>query len=124
MCDKTLRKGGFCGEGLLGTSVVAVKSHSQSMQWDRRRNSERDFDKAIFLIRNPFDASIAEWHRLRTSYVATGRAGSSHVWYVSSQSYFGKEFMCTCNGLHVDNVIHSTKNSPNPAWHNNNIVHV
>ena len=84
----------MCGEGLGGTNVVAVKTHLTTLKWDKHSKTDpnkRPFDKAIFIIRNPFNANIAEWHRQKTEHVQ-GQAGSNHIWYVSSHAYFGKEF--------------------------------
>ena len=92
-CDRTLREGGLCGEGLRGTSVVAVKTHDTSLQWrgGKQGDSSRPmFDKAIFLIRNPFRANIAEWNRQMSKKHASDQVGSSHIKYVTSKAFFGK----------------------------------
>lgn len=54
-------------------------------------SSRPQFDKAIFLIRNPFRANIAEWNRQMSKKYASNQTGSSHVKYVSSKAFFGKE---------------------------------
>ena len=92
-CDRTLREGGFCGEGLRGTNLIAVKTHDSSLAWrggGRAEPTRPVFDKAIFLIRNPFRANIAEWNRQISRKYASEQSGSSHVKYVSSPAFFGK----------------------------------
>ena len=98
-CDRTLREGGFCGEGLRGSSLVAVKTHDSSLQWrgdTHVSDSSRPmFDKAIFLIRNPFRANIAEWNRQMSKKYASDQTGSSHVKYVSNKAFFGEISSCS-----------------------------
>ena len=92
-CDRTLREGGFCGEGLRGTNLVAVKTHDSFLHWrgGKQVDSSRPmFDKAIFLIRNPFQANIAEWNRQMSKKHASDQVGSSHIKYVTSEAFFGK----------------------------------
>ena len=98
-CDRTLREGGFCGEGLRGSSLVAVKTHSTSLQWrggKRTDPSKPAFDRAIFLIRNPFRANIAEWNRQMSKKHASDQTGSSHVKYVSNKAFFGECYIIHC----------------------------
>ena len=40
----------------------------------------------MILIRNPFDALVAEWNRQQTS--------GNHTGVVESDSYFGNKFTC------------------------------
>ena len=92
-CDATLFEGGFCGEGLQGTNLLAVKIHGVAPQWRRGKvdNSHKFwFDKVIFLIRNPFRANIAEFNRRMSKKCASDQIGSSHVKYVTSKGFFGK----------------------------------
>ena len=93
-CDRSLREGGFCGEGLRGSNLMVVKTHDSSLSWrggNRKDTTRPVFDKAIFLIRNPFRAIIAEWNRQLSRKYAAGQQGSSHVKYVSSPSFFGED---------------------------------
>ena len=87
-CDTTLVEGGFCGESLRGTNVVAVKTHNVNLQW--KEGNKFKFDKAVFLIRNPFRANIAEWNRQMSGTHSTNQTGSSHVKYITSKAFFGK----------------------------------
>ena len=86
-CDDELKEGGFCGEGLQGSNLIVVKTHDSSLSWrggNRKDNTTPVFDKAIFLIRNPFNAMIAEWNRQQSMKYAVGQNGSTHAKYVSS----------------------------------------
>ena len=93
-CDPSLFKGGFCGEGLKGTNLVAVKIHDVVLQWNGFRQivftKKPRFDKVIFLIRNPFQANIAEWNRQMSEKHASNQTGSNHVKYITSKAFFGK----------------------------------
>jgi hypothetical protein len=92
-CDPALFEGGFCGEGMQGTSLVAVKIHDSSLQWKGGKVVKPHkpvFDKAIFLIRNPFQANIAEWNRQMSEKHAPNQTGSNHVKYVTNKTFFGE----------------------------------
>ena len=94
-CDKTLRAEGFCGEGLRSGALLVVKTHDSSLQWkgERYKTVKTDrpfFDAAIFLIRSPFRAAIAEWNREVSNLFARNQNGSSHVKYVDKPQFFGK----------------------------------
>ena len=92
-CDPSLVEGGFCGEGLRGTNLLAVKTHDVSLQWKgcKVANSHKPmFDKAIYLLRNPFLANIAEWNRQLSNKHASTNARNAHVNYVTSRDFFGK----------------------------------
>ena len=74
--------------------MLAVKTHESSVQWRGGRKidtSKPEFDKVIFLIRNPFKANIAEWNRQISKKYASDQTGSSHVKYVSNEAFFGEE---------------------------------
>ena len=93
-CDRSLREGGFCGEGLRGSNLIVVKTHDSSLSWrggNRKDNTRPVFDKAIFLIRNPFGAIIAEWNRQLSRKYASGQQGNSHTKYISNPSFFGED---------------------------------
>ena len=93
LCDPALFEGGFCGEGMQGTNLVAVKIHDSSLQWKGGKvvkSHKPVFDKAIFLIRDPFQAHIAEWNREISEKHAPNQTGSNHVKYVTNKTFFGK----------------------------------
>ena len=94
-CDKTLRAEGFCGEGLRSGALLVVKTHDSSLQWkgERYKTVKADrpfFDAAIFLIRSPFRAAIAEWNREVSNLFARNQNGSNHVKYVDKPQFFGE----------------------------------
>ena len=94
-CDKTLRAEGFCGEGLRSGALLVVKTHDSSLQWkgEHYKTVKADrpfFDAAIFLIRSPFRAAIAEWNREVSNLFARNQNGSNHVKYVDKPQFFGE----------------------------------
>ena len=73
-CDVDLRAQGFVGEGVRGASVVAVKSHDSSAPWEASSACDGHADRfcygsAILLVRNPYDAFVAEWNRQLTEHL-------------------------------------------------------
>lgn len=71
-CDPNLRASQFCGEGLHGTRVLVVKNHDPTIRWrgevlpkrpDLSENNKPEFDAAIFVHRDPYDAMVAERNR-------------------------------------------------------------
>ena len=90
-CDEELKEGGFCAESLVGSNLIVVKTHESSLSWrGGKRTTMPVFDQAIFLIRNPFSAIIAEWSRQQSMKYAVGQNGSIHVKYLSSR-FFGED---------------------------------
>ena len=70
-CDPNLRATHFCAEGLHDRTLV-VKNHDPIIRWrgeippktlDYSENNKPEFDAAIFIHRNPYDAMIAEHNR-------------------------------------------------------------
>ena len=95
-CDKTLRAGGMCGEGVR-EGVLTVKTHDTRLQWTNvayRNGTWSDtrpfFDAAIVLVRSPYRALIAEWNRQKAYRFSSSQTGSSHVKYLESSKYFCK----------------------------------
>ena len=66
-CDASLRSQSFIGEGLQSGSVLVVKTHGSAAMWlgSHLRRSKRKayFGSAIFIVRNPLNALVAEWNR-------------------------------------------------------------
>ena len=81
-CDMDLRAQGFVGEGVWGASVIAVKSHDSSSPWEGascESNGRFCYGAAIMLVRNPYDAFVAEWNRQVTEHILKpGRAKHQH----------------------------------------------
>lgn len=79
-CDKSLRRGGFPGEGVRSGSVLVVKTHKWKSRNRRLRfysNMTEHFSAAIFIVRSPFHALVSERHR-KTSLQHTDVIGSNH----------------------------------------------
>ncbi len=92
VCDVSLRASGFIGEFADSSSLLVVKTHQPYPRWarDTRHYEEEMFNKAVVLVRNPFHALVAEWHRR----VANGLMAStvnvhSHVARAGPE-WFGK----------------------------------
>ena len=73
-CDRDLRRKGFPGEGVKGSIVLVVKSHSHEFL----------YHSVVFLVRNPFNALVSEWQR---------QLGKSHTGVIEP-SHFGKKKAC------------------------------
>ena len=77
-CDHALRNGGLIGEYVKTGRVLVVKTHTSDYQWmnvkaEKRNNDDALYSSAILLIRNPFDAFIAEWNRLNAFSAYSGK---------------------------------------------------
>lgn len=70
-CDVSLRSSGFTGESVREGSVLVVKTHENYPSWTGSaeisykltKKSQEKFGSAVFLIRNPLNALVAEWNR-------------------------------------------------------------
>ena len=76
--DQTLLVNGFPGEGVSDGSVVVVKTHEYN---------RRNFDKAILVVRDPYDAILAEFNR---------RSGG-HVGHARPKAFKSKEWPSMVN---------------------------
>ena len=78
-CDTTLRKSGFPGESLRSGITLVVKTHQTDPRWTgikydpsapfkyfQRLDHVPIYSAAILIVRNPFDALVAEWNREMT----------------------------------------------------------
>ena len=100
-CDGIMRSRGYVGESLKGGKVLVVKTHSLMPKWKGADNTkaltaDSSYGSAVFILRNPFNAAIAEWNR-RTAQKTLGKNNSSIVperhTYVVPQELFSKQ--CT-----------------------------
>ena len=71
-CDPNLRATHFCGEGSHSSRTLVVKNHDPTIRWRGEvlpkgmglsENNKPEFDGAIFVHRDPFDAIVAEHNR-------------------------------------------------------------
>lgn len=65
--DKVLKIMGFPGENIQNSSVLVVKTH------DYGRNETQKYQRAILILRNPKDALLAEFNRLRGGHIGFAR---------------------------------------------------
>ncbi len=71
VCDASLRARGFAGENIQSGSVLVVKTHRWAPWWTgepkpeglENPHKEASYTAAIVLLRNPFNALVAEWNR-------------------------------------------------------------
>ena len=66
-CDISLRTRGFVGEYIRGGAVLVVKTHKYKPQWIQMKKLDKDdglYESGILIVRNPFDAMVAEWNRI------------------------------------------------------------
>lgn len=61
-CDLVLKASGMLGEGVRSSNVLVVKTHDPSDLIET--TPQRRFKAAVVLMRNPFDAILAEYHRM------------------------------------------------------------
>lgn len=61
-CDISMRVKGFAGENIQSGAVLLVKTHAEP-HWSHRTSKSVHFGSAVFLVRNPLDAFVAEWNR-------------------------------------------------------------
>jgi hypothetical protein len=68
-CDPILRAKQFCAEGIRSNTLV-VKNHDAKIRWLNEKLSvnssdfvKPSFSSAIFVHRDPYEATIAEWNR-------------------------------------------------------------
>ena len=64
-CDISMRVKGFAGENIVSGAVLVVKTHGFPSWKGKKGHSGGGvrFDSAVFLVRNPLDAVVAEWNR-------------------------------------------------------------
>ena len=95
-CDVTLRKRGFPGERIASGNVLVVKTHQTDPWWTgidytnvnhtyfSKRSHVPFYSSGIFIVRNPFDAIIAERNRETNKDVA-----ENHIVHLGIEE-FGK----------------------------------
>ena len=95
-CDKYLRVT-FPGELVVSGSVVAIKTHypnSRVLPMDVRLVLKKElYDKAIVLVRNPFDALLSEANRKWNS----KKGLNHHVGLADEDNFIGKRMLSMCN---------------------------
>ncbi len=104
-CDMSLRADGMVGEYVQSGAVLVVKTHGSVARWLQgtqiKANGGRTyFGSAIFIIRNPLDAFVAEWNRkVANNFKGRTVTLQSHVKSAGKQ-WFGK-FHCTVKDVQL-----------------------
>lgn len=98
-CDVTLRKRGFPGERIANGTVLVVKTHQTDPWWTgidytnvnhtyfSKRSHVPFYSSGIFIVRNPFDAIIAERNRKANEGIA-----ENHIADLAKEE-FGKQIL-------------------------------
>ena len=102
-CDRNMRMQGFIGEGIVSGKVLVVKTHLAPAQWIGTVNNiswEGTYGSAVFLIRNPAMALIAEWNRRVTNRLIKekkmNKTAEPHT-YAVSEDHFGMSTVASLN---------------------------
>lgn len=97
-CDETL-KAVFPGEYIVSSNVLIVKTHhpdTANLPPEMAQTlKQTSFDKAIVIVRNPFDALISEWNRrwnINSKY-------ESHLGIAKESAFIGKQDDMQCRYL-------------------------
>ena len=103
-CDYVMRREGFIGETIKSGSVLVIKTHTVTPQWygveyAHPIRDEPYYGSAVYILRNPYKALIAEWNRRATNGIIKKKHlphNDSHT-NVVPKEYWGKSlcFMCT-----------------------------
>ena len=95
--DPSLQESGF-GEGITNQSVLVIKTHNVGIT----HHTNNPFDRAILLVRDPFDAILAEFNRLQ---VITEDGRMSHTGHATLDKFHGnwtleaKKIFPSCNSF-------------------------
>lgn len=95
-CDVSLRSRGFTGEYVRGGSVLVVKTHQNYPIWTdspddlKPESNQGQFGSAIFIVRNPLNALVAEWNRkVANNFTITTTNLNSHT-EIAGKEWFGE----------------------------------
>ena len=69
-CDSIMRAEGFIGDNVKSGSVLVIKTHTIGPQWHGLKYTnpiDAYYGSAVYILRNPHDAAIAEWNRRATN---------------------------------------------------------
>lgn len=118
-CDVSLRASGFIGEFADSSSLLVVKTHKLIPRWAKNIHhyEEERFNKAVVLVRNPFHALVADWHRRVANGLMSGTVNvHSHVAQAGPE-WFGEPLFNASQSDRVFMVYPSTLSAGhNPLW--------
>jgi len=80
-CDSTYVTAGMIGEGVRTGNVIVIKAHGAK--------KAVDYDKVIYIIRNPFTALVADWSRFESKKLDMNTRHVNEV----GQDHFGEFIM-------------------------------
>ena len=71
-CDSVMRMNGYIGEDIKSGSVLVAKTHTWEPRWSGIKykhwnKADSYYGSAVFILRNPYHAAIAEWNRRVTN---------------------------------------------------------
>lgn len=95
-CDISLRSRGFTGEFLREGSVLVVKTHETRPLWmddwdyHRLQPAQGRYGSAIFIVRNPLNALIAEWNRKVANNFTTKTINLDSHTEIAEKEWFGE----------------------------------
>ena len=101
VCDISLRARGFAGENIQSGSALVVKTHRYTPFWSgepkppgfHSKGVEASYTAAIVLIRNPFDALMAEWNRVVSNGFQEATVTLDSHAQKAGKEWFGKSFV-------------------------------
>ena len=102
MCDISIRVKGFAGENIVSGAVLVVKTHWRPNWRDNKRSGGGGFsnvpvDSAVFLVRSPLHALVAEWNRIvANNFRELTESLTSHVDAVGKDRFGECGFVCVC----------------------------
>ena len=96
ICDYMTRVRGFIGENIKSGSVLVVKTHDLKPHWHqavKKPKTPEGFGSAIYILRNPHNSAIAEWHRRATNMILIKKKiphNESHTNVVPNEYFTGE----------------------------------
>ena len=104
VCDYMMRAHGFIGEKIKSGSVLVVKTHNAKPHWhqavQKPASTEAEgFGSAIYILRNPYNSAIAEWHRRATNMILIKKKiphNESHTNIAAAEYFTGELYQSTC----------------------------
>ena len=101
-CDANLRATQFCAEGMRGTRVLVVKNHDSEVRWRGQllplgtdNIAKPQFDRVVFIHRNPFKSIVAEHNRAIARSIWESQFNSKNYTIISPNDhilYYGEEY--------------------------------
>ena len=104
VCDYMMRAHGFIGEKIKSGSVLVVKTHNAKPHWHQAvkkpaSTEAEGFGSAIYILRNPYNSAIAEWHRRATNMILIKKKiphNESHTNIAAAEYFTGELYQSTC----------------------------